>query len=265
MGLVLCLGLGLGLDLGLTLALGLVLVLDLGLGLGLDLDLGLGQRVRWAPPAARGGVAPLRHDPHVARHRDAAAGRVRAGGGRPARWRRRPEGQREAGAMWGALRGARPPPPPALRRGLAKAAGPRSVRQLREAEEAAPVFQYAGKAAKRKDRVFVWGFSYSGALGVPSFVRPDAGWKKPRRIQSTPYRLETAEKVGGGRLPRGLDFVCSGVGFGLVCVLSLLCFGCSFVFVFYWHGAVHQGDFWYNSSSRQEKKYSCNFIRAIGA
>lgn len=82
-------------------------------------------------------------------------------------------------------------------RGLAKPAGPPSTRQLREADEAAPIFQYVGKAAKRKDRVFVWGFSYSGALGVPSFVKPDAGWKKPRRIQATPYRLETEEKVGG--------------------------------------------------------------------
>lgn len=100
--------------------------------------------------------------------------------------------------MWWALRGVRRPPP-VLRRGLAKPAGPRSVRQLREAEEAAPIFQYAGKAAKRKDRVFVWGFCYSGALGVPSFVKPDVGWKKPRRIQPTPYRLETEEKVGSGR------------------------------------------------------------------
>lgn len=83
-----------------------------------------------------------------------------------------------------------------LRRGLGVAAGPPSTRQLREAEDATPVFQYAGKAAKRKDRVFVWGFSYSGALGIPTFVRPDAGWKKPRRIQPTPYRLETDEKVG---------------------------------------------------------------------
>jgi len=99
--------------------------------------------------------------------------------------------------MWGALRGGRQLPA-VPRRGLAKAAGPRSVRHLREADEAAPVFQYAGKAAKRKDRVFVWGFCYSGALGVPSFVRPDAGWKKPRRIQPTPYRLETEEKVGAG-------------------------------------------------------------------
>lgn len=82
-----------------------------------------------------------------------------------------------------------------LRRGLGVTAGPPSTRQLREAEEAAPVFRYAGKATRRKDRVFVWGFSYSGALGVPSFVKPDAGWKKPRRIQPTPYRLETEEKV----------------------------------------------------------------------
>ncbi|OXB78888.1 UNVERIFIED_CONTAM: hypothetical protein H355_011293 [Colinus virginianus] len=90
-------------------------------------------------------------------------------------------------AAWRALRAV-------PRRGLASPAGPPSSRQLREVDEAAPVVQYVGKAAKRKDRVFVWGFCYSGALGVPSFVRPDAGWKKPRRIQPTPYRLETDEK-----------------------------------------------------------------------
>ncbi|POI28289.1 hypothetical protein CIB84_007958 [Bambusicola thoracicus] len=92
-----------------------------------------------------------------------------------------------------ALRAVRPPAVP--HRGLAKPAGPPSARQLREADEASPIFQYVGKAAKRKDRVFVWGFSYSGALGVPSFVKPDAAWKKPRRIQATPYRLETDEKA----------------------------------------------------------------------
>ncbi|NXR99734.1 RCC1L protein, partial [Oxylabes madagascariensis] len=98
---------------------------------------------------------------------------------------------------------------PLLRRGLAVAAGPPSTRQLREAEEAAPVFQYAGKAAKRKDRVFVWGFSYSGALGVPSFVKPDAGWKKPRRIQPTPYRLETEEKISSAACGYGFTLLAS--------------------------------------------------------
>ncbi|KAM6242127.1 LOW QUALITY PROTEIN: RCC1-like G exchanging factor-like protein, partial [Porphyrio hochstetteri] len=113
-----------------------------------------------------------------------------------------------AAAMWRALRAARWPPPP-LRRGLAEPAGPQSVRQLREAEEAAPVFQYAGKAAKRKDRVFVWGFSYSGALGVPSFVKPGAGWKKPRRIQSAPYRLETGEKISSAACGYGFTLLAS--------------------------------------------------------
>ncbi|KAM6048625.1 RCC1-like G exchanging factor-like protein isoform 2-T2 [Theristicus caerulescens] len=113
-----------------------------------------------------------------------------------------------AAAAWGALRGARRPPP-ALRRGLAEPAGPRSVRQLREAEEAAPVFQYAGKAAKRKDRVFVWGFCYSGALGVPSFVKPDVGWKRPRRIQPTPYRLETEEKISSAACGYGFTLLSS--------------------------------------------------------
>ncbi|KAJ7411331.1 Williams-Beuren syndrome chromosomal region 16 protein like protein [Willisornis vidua] len=109
-----------------------------------------------------------------------------------------------------ALRAARPPLLLLLlRRGLRGTAGPPSTRQLREAEEAAPVFQYAGKASKRKDRVFVWGFSYSGALGVPSFVKPDAAWKKPRRIQPTPYRLETEEKISSAACGYGFTLLAS--------------------------------------------------------
>ncbi|KAM6337765.1 RCC1-like G exchanging factor-like protein isoform 2-T2 [Alca torda] len=108
-----------------------------------------------------------------------------------------------------ALRGARRAAALGFRRGLAEAAGPRSTRQLREAEEAAPVFQYVGKAAKRKDRVFVWGFCYSGALGVPSFVKPDVGWKKPRRIQPTPYRLETEEKISSAACGYGFTLLSS--------------------------------------------------------
>ncbi|RXM93118.1 Williams-Beuren syndrome chromosomal region 16 protein-like [Acipenser ruthenus] len=42
-----------------------------------------------------------------------------------------------------------------------------------------PVYQYVGERAQRKERVFVWGFSYTGALGIPSFVVPDSGRKKP--------------------------------------------------------------------------------------
>lgn len=80
-------------------------------------------------------------------------------------------------------------------RGLAKAAGTQSTRDLKEADSAAPIFQYVGRHAKRKDRVYVWGFCYSGALGIPSFVVPDVGWKKRRRIQPTPYRLDLEEKV----------------------------------------------------------------------
>ncbi|XP_059722318.1 RCC1-like G exchanging factor-like protein isoform X2 [Haemorhous mexicanus] len=96
-----------------------------------------------------------------------------------------------------------------LCRGFCVPAGPPSTRQLREAEEAAPVFQYAGKAARRKDRVFVWGFSYSGALGIPSFVKPDAGWKKPRRIQPTPYRLETEDKISSAACGYGFTLLAS--------------------------------------------------------
>lgn len=86
-------------------------------------------------------------------------------------------------------------------RGFAKAAKPKSVRHAKAADEAAPIFQYVGDRAKRKDRVFVCGFTYSGALGIPSFILPDAG-KRRRRIQPTPYRLEVKEKVREeGKLP----------------------------------------------------------------
>lgn len=58
-----------------------------------------------------------------------------------------------------------------------------------------PVFQYVGEHKKPTHKVFVWGFSFSGALGIPSFVVPDSGRKKPRKYQLTPYRLDTAEQV----------------------------------------------------------------------
>ncbi|XP_075760401.1 RCC1-like G exchanging factor-like protein isoform X2 [Pelodiscus sinensis] len=96
-----------------------------------------------------------------------------------------------------------------LSRGFAKVARTRSSRELREAEDSAPVFQYVGKQAKRKERVFVWGFCHAGALGIPSFVKPDAGWKKSRRIQPTPYRLDTVEKISSAACGYGFTLISS--------------------------------------------------------
>lgn len=88
----------------------------------------------------------------------------------------------------------------------------RSRREAAEAEADAPVFQYVGERAARADRVFVWGFSFSGALGVPSFVvpasgpEPRAGLRPRRRIQPVPYRLELDHKVrapAASRAPLG--------------------------------------------------------------
>ena len=64
-----------------------------------------------------------------------------------------------------------------------------------EKSSSGPVFQYVGQHRKPSHKVFVWGFSFTGALGIPSFVVPDSGKKKPRKYQLTPYRLETAEQV----------------------------------------------------------------------
>lgn len=64
-----------------------------------------------------------------------------------------------------------------------------------ERDDTGPVFQYVGKHKKTNHKVFVWGFSFTGALGIPSFVVPDSGRKNPRKYQMTPYRLDTAEQV----------------------------------------------------------------------
>uniref|UniRef100_A0ACB8EDL2 RCC1-like G exchanging factor-like protein n=1 Tax=Sphaerodactylus townsendi TaxID=933632 RepID=A0ACB8EDL2_9SAUR len=94
-------------------------------------------------------------------------------------------------------------------RSLAKAAGPKTIRDLKEADDAAPIFQYVGGQARRKNRVFVWGFCYSGALGIPSFVVPDAGWKTRRRIQTTPYRLDLEEKISSAACGYGFTLLSS--------------------------------------------------------
>jgi hypothetical protein len=101
-----------------------------------------------------------------------------------------------------ALRGPRPRWPTPAREHWTPAGRSRSRREAAEAEADVPVFQYVGERAARADRVFVWGFSFSGALGVPSFVVPSsgpgprAGLRPRRRIQPVPYRLELDHKVG---------------------------------------------------------------------
>lgn len=72
-----------------------------------------------------------------------------------------------------------------------------------------PTFQYVGKRSKRKDRVFVWGFSYTGALGIPSFVVPDTGRKNPKQFQLTPYRLDMDEKISSAACGYGFSLLSS--------------------------------------------------------
>lgn len=72
-----------------------------------------------------------------------------------------------------------------------------------------PVFQYVGKHRKPSHKVFVWGFSFTGALGIPSFVVPDSGRKKPRKYQLTPYRLETAEQITSAACGYGFTLMAS--------------------------------------------------------
>ncbi|XP_045549419.1 RCC1-like G exchanging factor-like protein [Salmo salar] len=73
-------------------------------------------------------------------------------------------------------------------------AAPTSASRSRERKNEGPVLQYVGKLRKPNHKVFIWGFSYTGALGIPSFVVPDSGRKKPRKYQLTSYRLETEQQ-----------------------------------------------------------------------
>ncbi|XP_054511687.1 RCC1-like G exchanging factor-like protein isoform X8 [Pan troglodytes] len=105
---------------------------------------------------------------------------------------------------------------PGLGRGHWTAAGrSRSRREAAEAEAEVPVVQYVGERAARADRVFVWGFSFSGALGVPSFVVPSsgpgprAGARPRRRIQPVPYRLELDQKISSAACGYGFTLLSS--------------------------------------------------------
>ncbi|KAM3868540.1 RCC1-like G exchanging factor-like protein [Diretmus argenteus] len=72
-----------------------------------------------------------------------------------------------------------------------------------------PVFQYVGERRKPTHKVFVWGFSFTGALGIPSFVVPDSGRKNPRKHQLTPYRLETENKISSAACGYGFTLIAS--------------------------------------------------------
>ncbi|XP_074120103.1 RCC1-like G exchanging factor-like protein [Sminthopsis crassicaudata] len=100
---------------------------------------------------------------------------------------------------------------PLLRTHWTAAGKSRSRREAAEAEAEVPVYQYVGERALRADRIFTWGFSYTGALGVPSFVQPSAdgpaAGRKPRAIQPVPYRLELDARVSS---------VACGYGFTLL-------------------------------------------------
>ncbi|XP_030648384.1 RCC1-like G exchanging factor-like protein [Chanos chanos] len=86
---------------------------------------------------------------------------------------------------------------------------PSSAPRKRERKEDGPVFQYVGQHKKPTEKVFVWGFSYTGALGIPSFVVPDSGRKKPRKYQLTPYRLDTEQKITSAACGYGFTLLAS--------------------------------------------------------
>ena len=58
------------------------------------------------------------------------------------------------------------------------------------------VYQYVGKNRQRQSRVYVWGYTYTGALGVKEFLIPKGFRTPPRPRQSAPHSLQVKDKVG---------------------------------------------------------------------
>lgn len=92
--------------------------------------------------------------------------------------------------------------------GFSQNTSPRARTKLGD-RQGEPVFQYVGQNRRPSHKVFVWGFSFTGALGIPSFVVPDSGRKKPRKYQLTPYRLETAEQISSAACGYGFTLLAS--------------------------------------------------------
>ncbi|KAI0207398.1 RCC1-like G exchanging factor-like protein [Lamellibrachia satsuma] len=55
------------------------------------------------------------------------------------------------------------------------------------------VFQYVGKNTKKADRVYVWGYAATGALGVKRFLMPEKN-QNARTKQLIPHRLDLQDK-----------------------------------------------------------------------
>lgn len=91
----------------------------------------------------------------------------------------------------------------------AYATRPTVTPKKREQQDDVPVYQYVGQNRKPQGKVFVWGFSYTGALGIPSFVVPDSGRKKPRKTQLTPYCLDTEQKISSAACGYGFTLLAS--------------------------------------------------------
>ncbi|KAG9351854.1 hypothetical protein JZ751_023105 [Albula glossodonta] len=94
-------------------------------------------------------------------------------------------------------------------RGYANVTTSRVPKTRAPKEPEGPVFQYVGQHTRPKHKVFVWGFSCTGALGIPSFVVPDSGRKHPRKYQLTPYRLETEQKISSAACGYGFTLLSS--------------------------------------------------------
>lgn len=71
-----------------------------------------------------------------------------------------------------------------------------------ESRDEVPLFRYVGERRKPTDKVFVWGFSHTGALGIPNVLQP-------RKYRLTPYRLDTEQKISSAACGYGFTLLAS--------------------------------------------------------
>ncbi|XP_072029924.1 LOW QUALITY PROTEIN: RCC1-like G exchanging factor-like protein [Amphiura filiformis] len=70
-----------------------------------------------------------------------------------------------------------------------------ATRRERDAQDM-DTYQYVGKRRTRQSRVYVWGYTYTGALGIKEFIFPKGKQKRPgRRYQSVPYTFHWDQKI----------------------------------------------------------------------
>ncbi|CAD5112621.1 DgyrCDS1837 [Dimorphilus gyrociliatus] len=84
-----------------------------------------------------------------------------------------------------------------------------SKKTLKQQADSEIIWEYASEKTKRVERVYVWGYASTGALGVKKHVDPEKKGS-PRRMQLIPYRLKDFEAKNDK-----VEKIACGIGFSL--------------------------------------------------